>query len=193
MDIKRPKPKQEMPSDAKSVFKGKVFEVFQWEQELFDGSTATFERLKRNDSVNVIPVTDSGKLVITKQEQPGGVSFVGALGGVIDKGEEPLDAAMRELREESGYAANEFVLWDAVQPWSKLDWVSYTFIAKGLERKGEMQLDAGEKIELIEVTFDEFIELASKENYRDKEIALKIFGLIKDSEKMEETRKLFLG
>ena len=160
---------------------------------MFDGSTATFERIKRHDSVNVIPVTDSGKLVLTKQEQPGGLSFVGMLGGVIDEGEGPLDAARRELREESGYVAKEFTFWDAVQPGGdKMDWVVYTFIAKGLEMEGEMQLDAGEKIELIEVTFDEFVELVSDEDYRDKEIALRIFRLTRDSEKMEETRKLFI-
>ena len=43
-----------IPKDARCVFKGVIFEVWQWEQKMFDGSMATFERIKRPDTVVII-------------------------------------------------------------------------------------------------------------------------------------------
>ena len=110
MKIERPKSKQPIPENAKLVFKGQIFDVYQWEQELFDGSRATFERLKRPDTAVVFGVLPDGKILLTEQEQPGKPPYIGATGGRIDKGEEPLAAAKRELLEESGYEASEFIL-----------------------------------------------------------------------------------
>ena len=52
-----------IPKNAKCVFTGIVYDVYQWEETNFDGSPATFEAVKRHDSVQVIP-TD-GKHVIS--------------------------------------------------------------------------------------------------------------------------------
>jgi len=192
MKIERPKPIQPTPGHAKKVFEGTIFDTYQWEQELFDGSTATFEKVKRPDTANVIPVTDEGKLIITEQEQPGERPFIGTLGGRIDDGETPLDAAKRELLEESGYEAEKFTLWYSIQPLAKIDWAIYTFIAKGLSKNQGAQPDAGEKIKLKYLTFDEFIDLAARENFRDGEIALKIFQSMNNPKNFAEMKKLFL-
>lgn len=193
MDIERPKPKQPTPPHAKKVFEGEIFDVYQWEQELFDGSTATFEKIKRLDTVSVIPVTDEGNLVVTEQEQPGDEPFIGVIGGRVDEGEDPLEAAKRELLEESGYEAEKFTLWFSVQPLAKVDWAIYSFIAKDLNKKHEGQPDAGEKIKLIELTFDKFIDLAAQKNFRDYEISLKIFQSMNDSKNFSEMKSLFFG
>ena len=71
MEIKRPKSKQPIPDNAKKVFGGVLFDVYQWEQELFDGTKTIFEKLKRPDTVVVFPVLDDGKILLTEQEQPG--------------------------------------------------------------------------------------------------------------------------
>src|SRR3989344_9504870 len=113
MNIQRPKSKQPMPDNAKRVFKGVIFDVYQWEQEMFDGSKATFEKLKRPDTVVIFGVLPDGKIILTEQEQPSKEPFIGATGGRVDEGEEILAAAKRELLEESGYEAEEFILWDA--------------------------------------------------------------------------------
>lgn len=69
----------------------------------------------------------------------------------------------------------------------------YTFIAKGLKKVAELNLDAGEKIQLKPVSFDEFLELATIERFRfaEKEIISKVFEARLDPEKKEELRKLF--
>src|SRR3989344_4677291 len=125
MEIKRPEGKYSIPNHAKKVFKGVIFDVYQWEQKMFDGSVDTFERLKRPDTVVVFPVLPNGKIILTEQEQPGSRVFIGATGGRVDEGEGILEAAKRELLEESGYTAEEFTLWDARQPIGKIDWAVF--------------------------------------------------------------------
>lgn len=191
MEIHRPKSKQPIPDSAKRVFKGIIFDVYQWEQELYDGTIATFEKLKRADSAVVFPVLPDGRILLTEQEQPGKEPFIGACGGRIDDGEDVLAAAKRELLEESGYTAREFILWDARHPTSKIDWVIYTFIAKGLEKIVEPSLDGGEKIKLKPVTFDEFIELGSSGHFSEKEIQTKLVEAKFNSEKRDELKRLF--
>ena len=191
MEINRPKSKQPIPDNAKKVFGGVLFDVYQWEQELFDGTKTLFEKLKRPDTVVVFPVLDDGKIILTEQEQPGKEPFIGATGGRVDEGEDILEAAKRELLEESGYEASEFVLWDAQHPTSKIDWVVYTFIAKGLKKVSDMNLDAGEKIALKLVSLDEFIEIAINKNFVEKEIIPKLYEAKLYPEKKEELKKLF--
>ncbi|MFH1534525.1 MAG: NUDIX domain-containing protein [Patescibacteria group bacterium] len=120
MNIIRPESKQPIPKNAKKVFSGILFDVYQWNQKLFDGKETTFEKLVRPDTVVIFPILEDGRILLTKQEQPGKVPFIGATGGRVDKGEDILEAAKRELLEESGYEAAEFVLWDAQHPTSKL-------------------------------------------------------------------------
>lgn len=193
MDIQRPKSKQPIPENAKRVFKGVIFDVYQWEQEMFDGTKKTFEKLKRPDTVVVFPVLPDGKIIITEQEQPGKEPFIGATGGRIDEGEDVLSAAKRELLEESGYTAEEFVLWDAKHPTSKVDWVVYTIIAKGLKKVADPNLDAGEKIKLITVSLDELIDIPLKENvyFAEQEIMLKLMEAKIHPEKKRELEVLF--
>lgn len=191
MMIKRPESRQQMPEDATLVFKGKLFDVYQWQQQMYDGTYQTFEKLKRPDTVVVFAVLDDGSILLTKQEQPGKSLFIGAAGGRVDEGEEIEEAAARELLEETGYRAKELILWHSEQPVSKIDWAVYTFIAKGLEKVDEQRLDAGEKITLHPVTFDEFIDTALRNEFTEREIVKYIYEAKIDKQKLEELRELF--
>lgn len=194
MKVSRPQSKQPIPPSAKKVFDGIIFDIYQWEQKMYDGSIATFEKARRKaDSVGVLPVTSEGKIILTKQEQPQEEPFIGSIGGRMDKGEEPIDTAKRELMEESGYKAKEFVLLQAIQPEIKVDWATYTFIAKGLEKIADMSLDAGEKIELVEYSFDEFLDLVTQDNFRDSELALFLLKTKASPQELTEIRKMFIN
>ena len=190
MKIERPKSKQPLPEDAKKVFEGEIFDVYQWEQEMYDGTKATFEKLKRPDTVVVFAVDDDGKILLTKQEQPGKEPFIGAAGGRVDKGEDILDAAKRELLEETGYEAEDFILWKALQPISKIEWAVYVFVARKIKRVAELSLDAGEKIEVMFVQFDEFTNIALQENFYEQEVYRDIVEAMFNNKKKEELKKL---
>ncbi len=191
MKIERPKSIHPMPEHAKCVFKGVIFDVYQWEQECFDGSKAVFEKIKRPDTVVVFGVLPNGNILLADQEQPGKAPYIGAIAGRMEEGEEVLDAAKREFREETGYEADHYVLWDAVQPTSKIEWAVYTFIAKGLKKIGDQNLDPGERIKLKEVTLDELVDMADKTFFPDKEIAVLLLAAKANPDKMAQLRKLF--
>ena len=58
-----------IPRHAKRVFKGEIFEVYQWPQEMFDGSIKTFEMVRRPDTVATIAVIED-KIIVLEEEQP---------------------------------------------------------------------------------------------------------------------------
>ncbi|MFH1404693.1 MAG: NUDIX hydrolase [Patescibacteria group bacterium] len=153
-----------IPNQAKCVFKGIVFDVYQWEQEMFDGSKATFEMLKRADTVNVIATTGD-KVMVIKQEQPGKQEFFGIPGGRIDEGEETLACAKRELLEETGFVSNDWEVFKVWQPYSKIDWRIHLYIARNCKKVADQTLDAGEKITVQLVAFDELVEFADDEQF----------------------------
>ncbi|MDP3696449.1 MAG: NUDIX hydrolase [Candidatus Taylorbacteria bacterium] len=180
-----------IPKGAKRVYKGKIFEVWEWEQKEFDGGIKTYEMVKRPDSIQIMAVL-GGKLLITREEQPPDhVREVGLLGGRGEEGEDPLQAAKRELMEETGMRSDDWELWKVYEPFAKIDHKIYFFIARNLQKKGEPQLEAGEKIEIRAVSFDEFIEKMCN-GYWGGEFNADILRMRLESAKLEEFRKKLL-
>jgi ADP-ribose pyrophosphatase len=177
-----------LPPKAKRVFHGVIFDVYQWEQEMFDGTHETFEMLKRADTVEVI-ATRGDKIFLTHQSQHNKSDFFALLGGRSEEGEEPLEAAKRELLEESGLASNHWELFQTYQPLHKMDWNIHTFIARDCEMVGQQHLDAGEQIELMECTFDEFVDAVLSEKYWGNELTLDILRR-KDQDTLGELQQL---
>jgi len=62
-------------ANAKKVFQGEIFSVYQWPQEMYDGTVQTFEKLKRPDTAIVIATTSEGKFLVSKQSQPSRPEF----------------------------------------------------------------------------------------------------------------------
>ena len=91
-----------IPEVAKCVFQGIFFDVYHWPQDMYDGSTRTFEMLKRKPSVDII-ATQGDRILLTEEEQPNKGKFVSIPGGQLEEGESFLACAKRELLEETGY------------------------------------------------------------------------------------------
>ena len=189
----KPASKQPLPKDAKRVFSGILFDVYHWEQELFDGTKATFEKLRRNDSSVVIPVLDDGRLLLTEDEQPGRLSVLTFPGGQGEEGEDPETLARRELLEETGYEAGELILWKAEQPSSKIEWAIYMYIARNCKKVSEPELDAGERITLRPVTLDQLIALADDPAFQNREMVLDLVKARYDEKERAVLEKTLFG
>ncbi len=166
-----------IPDNAKRVFEGKLFDVYQWEQEMFDGSTAIFEKVTRIPSVQLIVVTENKKLILLNEEQPFRGKYVSMPGGMVEKNETHLQAAKKELLEELGMKAKELILWKEVNFGDKVDWPCYYYIAKGCKKVAEEQHEVGEKIEPLFVDFDEFIEMILDEKFKNQQFSQILFKL----------------
>ena len=186
--------KNRMPPNAHRVFKGKLFEVWQWEQTMFDGSTATFERLKRPDTVQILAVVDNKILMQTEQQPDSEETFLSIPGGRVDEGEDPLDAAKRELLEESGYVSDDWSLWREDNPVAKIDWTVYTYIARNAAQQARPHPEAGEKIESRLVDFEEFVRLSTEDpSFYSPELVPDLLRMRLYPERMEEFLRLLFG
>ncbi len=191
MNFQRPKSKQPIPKNAQKVFSGVIFDVFQWKQKMYDNSYKTFEKLKRVDTVMIIPVTQNNKIIITEQQQPGKPKFFGLPGGRAESyNENPLSTASRELLEETGYKAQNYELFLSSQPISKIDWAIYVFIGKNCIKIKKQNLDSGEQIKLKFVNFDEFIKIVLTDDFQDYEIKEKILQAKINPKKMKNLKKI---
>ncbi len=163
-----PKEASLVPKDAEKVFSGVFFDTYQWEQKLFDGSTKTFEMVKRADTVQIIAIND-GKIILNKEKQPHLLEeYIAIPAGMHDdESENEFQAAKRELREETGYTFKSWKLIEARQSGSgKMEHIVYTFLATDLDQIGEQELDSGEKIEVLEMSFEDFKNAEQMEGMR---------------------------
>jgi len=179
----------DLPENAKLVHKGIIFDVYQWEQELFDGSYTTFEAIRRNPTVQIFAITKEKKIILLNEEQPQIGKFISVPGGHVEDNETPLENAEKELLEETGMSSKNFKLWKKFNFMKKIVWDSYYFIAKDCIKISNPTPEAGEKIELFEVTFDEFIEYSQKDTFRNKALKDLIFKMLKTEGEIEKFKK----
>lgn len=184
---------KKMPKNAKRVFKGVIFDVWHWKQKMFDESTAVFEKLSRADTVNVIGVVGK-KIILLHQKQPDWKKSKNTLaGGRVNDGESPLRAAKRELLEETGYASKNWILWNKINPYGKIVWTVYSFIARDCVKVRNPEPDAGEKLKTKLVGFDEFLEVSEDPDFYEGELKNALLRARYDRKRRKEFKKLLFG
>lgn len=118
--------------------------------------------LELPDCVSVVPLTDDGRIVLVEQYRHGiGDWVLECPGGSVDAVDpDPAAAARRELLEETGYTAGEFVALgsSARDPGSQSTRV-YTYLARDCRLAGKPSPGSFEDLRLRLVTRDELIEL----------------------------------
>ncbi len=180
-----------LPPHAKRVFKGVIFEVWQWEQKMFDGSTEIFECLRRRDGAQVVVVVKD-KILIQSQKQPHTKQFLSLPGGRCEWDEDPLAAAKRERLEETGYVSDDWLLWRKDNPSGTMIYTAYTYVARDCRKIQAPRLDAGEKIKNKLISFNEFIKLSDNQSFRvNKEIVIELFRARMDKKTRDNLKKIF--
>jgi ADP-ribose pyrophosphatase len=106
------------------------------------------------DYINVLAVTPEGRYVVFRQGKYGleGESLA-VVGGYIEPGEDPLEAARRELHEETGYAAPEWISLGSyrVDP-NRGVCMGMLYLARGAVKTGEVHADDLEEQHLLLLT-----------------------------------------
>ncbi len=115
------------------------------------GREHDFFVLESSAWINVIPMTSDNDVIMIRQYRHGTRDVTLEIpGGLVDPGDTPLDAAHRELLEETGYRAGEMIPLGYVHPNPAIqNNRCYTFLARDVILAGEQDLDDKEDIEVL--------------------------------------------
>jgi ADP-ribose pyrophosphatase len=130
--------------------------------ELPNGRVITPAVLEFGPWATVVPLTKDRQVVLVRQYRHGlGQVTLELPGGIVDEGESPLQAARRELREETGYAGGRFTALGRTCPNPAIqNNLIHFFLAQDLEHAGAQHLDDTEEIEVALMPLDDLIALA---------------------------------
>lgn len=171
--------KHNLPENAKLVFKWKIFDVYQWEQVMFDWTIKTFEKIKRNDTIDVIAISEDWRICIVEEEQPWRTPFYWLVWGTCEDWEDHLGTAQRELLEETWMVSENWELFNSYKLSSKIDYKSHIYIARNCSVVKEQQLDpGGEKIQIKLVQWKEFLDIIADSKFKVSEFALEVLRYI---------------
>lgn len=155
------KPKWDIIEDKK-LLETPIFSLH--ERELLPDKQSTpspFIVLNAPDWINIIALTENLEVVLVEQYRAGiHKSTLEIPGGMVDKGEAPIEAAKRELLEETGFQSEKWKLLGktSANPAFMNNFTSI-FLAEECTKTGNQQLDGNEDIDIHILELDHFLNL----------------------------------
>lgn len=155
--------------DSKCIYDGKVLHVYCDDIALPDGTAATREYAKHIGAVAVVPLTDEGEVVCVRQfRYPlGRVILEIPAGKLDDYYEDYREAALRELREETGAECRRLdFIGDLVTTPALIDEVIHLYLARGLTL-GETDFDDDEFLDVVKIPLDTLVDMIMDGRIKD--------------------------
>lgn len=144
---------------SEEIYKGKIVHLFCDTVRLPNGKEATREVIRHVGAAAVVPLTDEGNVILVRQYRyPFSQVMLEIPAGKLNIDEDPIDCAKRELIEETGYDAKEFVYLGAFYPSvAMLNEVIHLFLAKNMTLR-ETNLDEDEFLHVEQRPLGEVVE-----------------------------------
>ncbi|MDO5478608.1 MAG: NUDIX hydrolase [Clostridia bacterium] len=141
----------------KYVFEGKIFKVRCDKVTLPDGKKADREIIEHSGGSGVLAVTEDDEILLVKQyRRPYDEITYEIPAGKLNPGENPKEAALRELSEETGYSAETLIDFGKIYPSpGYLSEIVYIFFAKNVKKTGDAHTDEDEYLSLVKMPVDE--------------------------------------
>lgn len=174
------------------VFKGPIFDVCTVERSSSDGRVSKFIEVESPNWVTVIPWyrTSEGKpmLVMVEQFRHGSATVTREFpAGVIEKGEDPQHAALRELKEETGLEGGKMTALGDVSPNSAfMTNRSYFFLVEDVHHTSAQELDPNEQVDVLSVPVGTAIEQMGTGMYDNGIMMIALAFFLREAEKRPE-------
>ncbi len=150
------------------AFQGHAFKLRQDYLRTPDGRNVIYEIVEHPGAVTIVPVDEDRRILFIKQYRPAtGEVLLELPAGTLKPGEDPLDCASREVREETGMAANQLdhigELWLA--PGYSTEYLHF-YLATGLY-ESPLEQDEDEFIEVERITYEDALEMVARGEIKD--------------------------
>lgn len=155
------------------------------------GSEGDFYILKTRDWVNVVPVTPDNELVMVRQYRFGIEETSWEIpGGVMDPGEDPIEAGARELSEETGFVARSCsVIGHVAANPAIMDNTCHFVWADGATLQAELKWDEHEEIETRLFPIDEVYAMAHRGEIKHSLVVAALFHFYPEWQKIRARRR----
>ncbi len=150
----------EVPVSSEEIYRGKIVHLFRDQVRLPNGKLATREVMRHPGAAAVVPLTEDGNVILVRQYRyPFAQVMLEIPAGKLDSGEDPLVCARRELTEETGYEADEFVSLGVFYPSvAVMDEQIHLYLARGLTFRAANP-DADEFLNVEQRPLKELVDL----------------------------------
>lgn len=144
--------------DSKLIYDGKVIKVTLDTVELENGNTSKREVVHHHGGAAVVALNENNEIYLVKQYRYAlGLELIEIPAGKLEKGEDPFEAAKRELGEEAGLVAAEYKDLGYIIPTCGYDSeLIYLYAAKNLSCVPQ-HLDADEFVSVYTMPVDEAV------------------------------------
>ncbi len=152
----------------KPVFEGKVVRLYLDKVRLPNGREAEREVVLHWGAVGMVPLDARGRVILVRQYRHAPREMLLEIpAGKLSEGEDPLECARRELQEEIGCRAGEWIkLASFYTSPGFSDEVLHLFLAQDLE-EGEAEPEEDEFLEVVRIPLEEALSLVRDEVIRD--------------------------
>jgi len=166
--------------DSVVVYEGSFMQVRKDRITLPDGRESSREYITHPGAVAVLALLDNGNLLMERQYRyPPQREFIELPAGKIDDGEDILITAQRELLEETGYVADEWIHLTTAWPCiGYADERMEYFLARGLHHHGR-NLDDGEFLEVFELALSDALQWIREGKINESKTIVGLFWLEK--------------
>ncbi|MGF6375702.1 ADP-ribose pyrophosphatase [Clostridiales Family XIII bacterium PM5-7] len=172
--------------NSEKIYQGKILNLRKDTVTSING-TSTREIIEHKGGSVIAAINDDGKMVMVKQyRKPAERVMLEVPAGKVDPNEQPLETALRELKEETGYTAEHArFLTRMYTSVGYSEEILYLYLCTGLT-KGEPDFDENEAIDIVEYEVEQLYNMVMAgeiEDGKSQVAILMVKGLLEEGER----------